>query len=245
MGGSYSVPEKDIEAIDGLMADIQVTAESLTRRYKNSFSDPEYCREMAMLYASELEDVDQFRIDGIAYRLGMSVQGREKEKVCKKIAQNYVARLHLISAIENTLPDCYRRLNALSRGPICKSDPEVFNRDKCRDWNFNVSPPPNIPENSKWYEMVTKAFTTFNNHLYKMKSILEELKAYETGITDQRLGEMGEQVQQSIEILYEGCVSNYRKAVKLDTLTRKEAKEKREETPENLEKHLHRAYGVE
>lgn len=245
MGAGYSQPASEIREIDNLMTDIQSTAQSLSKRYSASFADPNYCKELAVVYAQELTDMDSFTVDGLAYKLGMSVDGKEKHMVCRKIAENYISRIYLIKSIENTLPECYRRLNAMSRGPVCESDPEIFEQSKCKKWKRAYQPPPvEVEENSEWYTEATRAFSSFNNHLYKMKNILTELKDYGTAITDERLVEMGTSVKESNRILQEQCIGAYRKAMNVKTYSKDEAERLKAETPENLRKELHRAYGV-
>ena len=246
MGAGYSQPASDIKHIDNLMVDVQSTAKNLAKRYSKSFADPNYCKELAVVYAQELNDMDRFTVNGIAYKMGIAVYGKEKHQVCRKIAENYISRIYLIKSIQNTLPECYKRLNSMSRGPICESDPEIFEQSKCKKWKRAYQPPSiEVEQNSEWYTEATRAFTSFNDHLNQMNSILSELQSYDTTISDERLVEMGNMVKESNEVLKEQCIGGYRKAMNAKTYTMEEAKELKEKTPENMRKELHRAYGID
>ena len=124
----------------------------MSEKYTTQFLDPNFCNRLALIYNDKLLSYRKQELDGVSYTLGIVTDvPSTKQKVCEAIVKHYADRINLIAGIQYSISYVSDRIFALTTGPRCESNPEIFDQEKCVSsggkWiNYLISPDPQIQE---------------------------------------------------------------------------------------------------
>ena len=156
MGQSQSIDTSLVHQ-NALIQEIHKTAQTLSEKYSTQFLDPNFCNRIALIYNDKLLKYRRQDLDGVSYTLGIvSDVPATKHKVCESIVKHYTDRLNLIAGIQYSLSYVSDRIFALTTGPRCDGNPEIFDQEQCvlsgGQWiNYLVLPSQGIQENQVWF----------------------------------------------------------------------------------------------
>lgn len=239
MGQSQSV-ETSIVRQNALIQQIHNEAMNLSEKYNIQFLDPTFCNRIALIYNDKLQNYRKQELDGVNYTLGLvSDLPSTKNKVCESIIKHYTDRLNLLAGIQYSLSYVSDRIFALTIGPRCDGNPEVFDQKKCIEsggqWqNYLVMPDHSLSENQLWYKYLTELQSNYINSLTKLLAIIEQLKKFDENITDERLAVLNKESQTIIDNMHQNAYELYKLALVTPTFTPEELKLYKEQ--ENIKK---------
>jgi len=225
MGSSASSLNSDIEQQNVLIQKIHDIALSLSEKYSSKFLDPAFCTKIGLLYTDKLNNFRKHELDGVAYQLGVLADVPQlKEQICQSIVKHYTDRLNLVAAISHSLSFCSNRIFALTSGPRCEGNPEIFDQVACTKssgkWiNYVVPPDETIKDNMQWYQNLKMMQSQYITVLSRLLDILEQLKKYDEDINDERLKTMGQEVSNLIDSMHTQCGELYKLALVTPTFT--------------------------
>lgn len=234
MGNESSITSR-IDQQNVLINKIQDIALELSETYNSKFLDPAFCTKIALIYTNKLNNFRRNELEGVAYDLGLVVdQPQLKDNICQSIVKHYTDRLNLIAAIQHSLSFCSNRIFALTSGPRCEGNPEVFNQAACTKggskWiEYVVPPDSNIENNAQWYQHLTDMQDNYLAVLSRLLDILEQLKDYDSDIDDEKLKMMGQEVSDLIDSMQKRCGALYKLALVTPTFTHGELSMMKEE----------------
>jgi hypothetical protein len=214
MGQNLST-ESSLLHQNALIQEIHRVAQELSEKYTTQFLDPDFCNRLALIYNDKLLTYRKQELDGVGYTLGIvSDVPATKHKVCAAIIKHYTDRLNLIAGIQYSLSYVSDRIFALTTGPRCEGNPEVFDHEKCKSsggqWiNYLISPDSQIPENTKWFTYLRNMQNDYLTSLKKLLEILQQLKNYDTDINDERLKLLQMKPEQSLIL----CINMHIKCI--------------------------------
>lgn len=224
MGSGVSVASK-IKDTNQIIQKIHSVSMELHENYSTKFLDPGFCTRIALVYTDRLNNFKKHELNGVAYQLGLAADVPQlKENICESIVKHYTDRLNLIAAIQHSLSFCSNRIFALTSGPRCENNPEVFDQVACTKgggrWvNYVVPPNEKIDTNKQWYSHLTMMQDHYITVLSRLLSILEQLKKYDESINDERLKQMGQEVSLLIDSMHKQCGQLYKLALVTPTYT--------------------------
>lgn len=229
MGNSQSI-QNSIVRQNALIQEIHTEALSLSDQYNIQFLDPSFCNRIALIYNDKLQNYRKQELDGVNYTLGLVTDlPSTKSKVCETIVKHYTDRLNLLAGIQYSLNYVSDRIFALTTGPRCDGNPEVFDQNKCLkssgQWqNYVVMPDATINENQTWYKYVNELQLNYLNSLTKLLDIVQQLKNFDEDITDERLKTLNQETQQIIDSMHQNAYELYKLALVTPTFTPEEIK---------------------
>jgi hypothetical protein len=221
-----------------LIKEINRRARQLSEAYSYEFLDDNFCNRIALLYNDRLTKFRKQEIDNVQFTLGIvNDDPSMKNKVCKLIVDHYIKRIRLITKIESNLDYCLNRIYALTIGPICAGQPEVFTSEECRNlggrWTETVLlPDDQVVENKPWFQQVHNMQEAYIGYLKQLSSILRQLDDFDEYINDERLNRLDDEVDKLIETIQATTFERYRMALSIPTYTPEQIRERklREET---------------
>lgn len=208
-----------------LIRKIHDIALALHEEYSTNFLDSAFCDKVTLIYGNKLTAFRKQQLDDVALQLGIVANVPQlKLQVCQNIVRHYTDRINLVAAIEQSLSFCSNRIFALTSGPRCESNPEIFDETECTKtggrWNaFVVSPDESLSNNATWYERLTTMQSHYLEALSRMLAILEQLKSYDESITDDKLTALGQEVGTLIDAMQTQCGELYKLALVTPTFT--------------------------
>jgi hypothetical protein len=219
---SNSISERHTKEIEEDLKSISELSIGLAEQYHSDFLRPDFCNRVAMVSKQKLGYFSEQRLEGIAegvdstYTLGMVASDPGmKEKLCDTIVDHYMKRVNLISTILTSLDECSDRVKALVSGPICLSNPDIFDEEECKkmggaeSWleNYNISFGINDQSihNKPFFNKMEELNQHFMDNLKKVKTILDQLKQKEYMIKPEDLEKMQEDTQKLLFVMKEGC----------------------------------------
>lgn len=225
MGTSSSSLKSSINQQNTLIQKVHDTALELSEKYSTKFLDPGFCTKVGLMYVDKLNNFRKHELDGVAYQLGVLADVPQlKDQVCQSIVKHYTDRLNLIAAISHSLSFCSNRIFALTSGPRCEGNPEIFDQVACTKsggkWtNYVVPPDEKVEDNMQWYQNLKMMQEQYLVVLSRLLSILEQLKNYDEDINDERLKVMGQEVSNLIDSMHTQCGELYKLALVTPTFT--------------------------
>src|SRR5207249_2372926 len=124
--------ENNIVRQNALIQEIHNETEKLSEQYNIQFLDPTFCNRVALIYNDKLQNYRKQELDGVSYSLGLVTDlPATKHKVCEAIVKHYTDRLNLLAGIQYSLSYVSDRIFALTTGPRCDGNPEIFDYDEC------------------------------------------------------------------------------------------------------------------
>lgn len=225
MGASSSSFTSNVNQQNTLLQQINGIALELSEAYTTKFLDPGFCMKVGLIYQDKLNTFKKHELNGVAYQLGLIADVPQlKEKICESIVKHYTDRNNLISAIVHSLSFCSNRIFALTSGPRCEGNPEIFDQVACTKsggkWTSYVIPPDhNIEDNMQWYQNLKMMQEQYLLVLTRLLEILKQLKNYDEDINDERLKIIGHEVSKLIDAMHTQCGELYKLALVTPTFT--------------------------
>lgn len=233
MGNGNSVPS-NINRQTGLMQEIHGVATELIEQYNSKYLDPQFCTRVALIYNDRLMNYRKHELDGVTATLGLAVDNPKiKQNLCAAIVKHYTDRLNLISAIQHSLDYCSNRIFALTTGPRCDGNPEIFDQAECVNtggrWAAKIIPPErDVAENNEWYQYLEHMQEIYLRSLAQLLDILKQLKKFDQDINEERLRVMGEEVKGLIDNMNGTCYQMYKLMLTKPTFTDEELRLQKE-----------------
>lgn len=233
MGNGSSVPS-NINSQNTLIQEIHAVANELSVSYKKKYLDPAFCNRVALIYNDKLMNYRKADLNDVAMTLGViaDVPG-QKQQLCEVIVKHYTDRLNLISAIQHSLNFCSNRIFAMTTGPRCDGNPDIFDQPTCSKhgsrWiNYIVTPDENIPENQQWFNYLAHMQSTYLQALSRLLDILKQLRDFDQDVDDETLKAIGKETEDLIEMMQVNCSQMYKLMLTTPTYTLEELMLKRE-----------------
>ena len=219
----------NINAQNDLIQQIHGVARDLTETYTTKFLNPKFCTNVALIYNNKLMNFSKQELNGVSLTLGLVADVPHKADICNAIVKHYTDRLNLVAAIQESLNYCSNRVFALSGGPRCVSDPEIFDQEVCTRnggrWADVIAPPDEkVPENKVWYNYLFRLQEDYLKALARLLEILTRLRDYSEDINDEVLREMGVETQNLFRLMQESCGNIYKLALTTPTFTTDEVR---------------------
>ena len=229
MGQSQSI-ESSLVHQNALIQEVHKVSQELSEKYTTQFLDPNFCNRIALIYNDKLLRYRRQDLDGISYTLGIvSDIPATKSKVCEAIVKHYTDRLNLIAGIQYSLSYVSDRIFALTTGPRCEGNPEVFTQQQCTlsggEWvNYLIQPDQQIEENNNWFMYLKSMQDNYLANLSVLLSLLKQLQSYDTDINDERLKSLGDQARTTIDAMHQHAYQMYKLVLTTPTFTAEELK---------------------
>lgn len=239
MGQGQSI-DSEITRQNALIQEIHNEAKNLSQQYSSQFLDPNFCNRIALIYNDKLQNYRKQELDGVNYTLGLVTDlSATKNKVCESIVKHYTDRLNLIASIQYSLSYVSDRIFALTTGPRCNGNPEIFDQSKCLSsggqWqNYVITPDPKITENQAWFKYLTELQTNYLSSLKQLLAIIQQLKKFDQDITEERLKVLNQESQNIINNMHQNAYELYKLILVTPTFTPEELKLYKEQ--ENIKK---------
>ena len=227
MGQTPSI-ENSLIRQNAMIQEIHRNSQELSEKYNIQFLDPNFCNRIALIYNDKLLRYRRQDLDGVGYSLGIvSDIPATKQKVCESIIKHYTDRLNLIAGIQYSLSYVSDRIFALTTGPRCNGNPEIFDREQCilagGQWvNTLVLPDQKIAENQMWFNYLKSLQDNYLASLSKLLGILNQLKNYDNDINDERLKLLGDEVRKIINSMHQHAHQMYKLILTTPTYTNEE-----------------------
>ena len=227
MGNGKSIAA-NVNSQTELIQSIYAIASELSESYKDKYLNPKFCTTLALIYNDRLMNYRKQDLLGVTTTLGLAVdQPGIKQQICDSIIKHYTDRLNMISIIQQSTSFCSDRVYALTSGPVCTGNPEIFDQGACAAaggrWDpFIVPPEEEIAENEQWYNYVRHMQDIYIRTLARLRDILVQLKDFDQDITDERLKDLSLEVEQLIANMTDNCSQMYKLALTTPTYTREE-----------------------
>lgn len=230
MGQQQSSVENSLQQQNDLIQKIHQIAQELGNQYTIQFLNPDFCNQVALIFNDKLLQYRKQELNNVSYSLGVvSDVPSTKQKVCQAIIKHYTDRLNLIAGIQYSLSYVSDRIFALTTGPRCDGNPEIFDREQCvlsgGQWNnYIVMPDRNISENQTWFTHLQNMQNTYLSNLKQLLAIINELKDFDADINDERLQSLGEQTRSIIKAMHADAYQMYRLLLTTKTYTPEDLK---------------------
>lgn len=227
MGNGQSVPA-NVNVQTDLIQQIHAVATELADKYNTKFLDPKFCTTVALIYNSKLMNYRKQQLNNVSMTLGLVADMPEqKQHLCDSIVKHYTDRINLIAAIQQSLNFCSNRIFALTSGPRCEGNPEIFDQETCGKeggrWTGYVVPPDEaLMENKQWYNYLYEMQKRYLEVLARMLDILKTLRDFDEDVNDERLRALGQEVEQLIDTMQKTCYQLYKLALTTPTFTEAE-----------------------
>jgi hypothetical protein len=227
MGNGTSVAA-NVNTQTDLIKRIYAIAAELSESYNIKYLDPRFCNSLAIIYNDKLMNYRKQDLLGVSASLGLVVdKPNMKQQICDSIIKHYTDRLNLIAVIQKSTSYCSDRVYALSSGPVCTGNPEVFDQVECvksgSRWEpFVVAPDEKIEENRTWYNYLNHMQDMYVKSLARLYDILQQLKNFDQEITDEKLQTISGEVKNLIENMSANCAQMYKLALTTPTYTKEE-----------------------
>jgi hypothetical protein len=202
----------------------------LTEEYTSKYLNPNFCNRIALVYRNKLKRFNKIDLEGVSKKLRLSYIAdvpQLKDKLCDSIIKHYQDRLNLIAAIRFSLSFCSNRIFALTSGPRCIGQPEIFDMENCKkaggNWKTTiVAPNHELSENSPWFVHLNSMQTYYLDVLTRLLNILRQLEDYDETINDEKLRTMVPEVERLMDAMKSRCSSLYKLALTSRTVTKQE-----------------------
>jgi hypothetical protein len=231
MGNGKSVAA-NVNTQTDLIQRIYAVASELSESYNTKYLDPRFCTTVAMVYNDRLMNYRKQDLLGVSTTLGLLVDKPNlKQKICDSIIKHYTDRLNLIAIIQQSTSFCSDRVYALTSGPVCTGNPEIFDQQECvksgGKWDPYIVPPDEkIAENQQWYNYLNHMQDLYIKTLARLYDILVQLKDFDQDVTDERLKTLSAEVKQLIDTMTANCSQMYKLALTTPTYTKEELRMK-------------------
>lgn len=198
---TYANINKYIDDIIELNGVIDVLKEKCKK-----YADQSLCLNIALIHTEnfnkeiEIPVVKNQHQHQNQYRLGVVADESIKNMFCKKIIQQFVKRLDILTLIQETLNNSSIRIQSFAYGPRCRINPNILNRQQCESGWQEQTALPQTPEkkeeNGKYYNGIKLYMNKLKINLESFKLIVRPInddinsRTYATKISDEQLNLM-------------------------------------------------------
>lgn len=229
--GNWNSTETQDEERSKVMFEIEKTGNKLKNEYSEKYLDPDFCNRVTMIDSDELSRFQHQTVAGRSYSFGFIGDVPQiKEVICEGITEEYTLKKQLVTLILSCFKDCGSRIDSISRGPICRGNPEAFTEAECKPpnrWITAVAPPDkDVEKNETWYNTLDEYHDYFMKNLTVLNNILEDLENNDDRYGQDRVKEMIQTVEKIKASLNIECSRLQRHMLTIPTFTEQEVKEK-------------------
>ena len=205
-------------------------AHKLSEDYTGKYLNPNFCNKIALVYRDKLMRFNKLELEGVNKKLRLSYVAdvpQLKSQLCDSIIKHYQDRINLIAAIRHSLGYCSNRIFALTSGPRCIGQPEIFDQEQCKKtggmWKTTVVPPNHeIGKNQAWFTHLNSMQDHYLDVMSRLLNILRQLEDYDEEIDDERLKTMVPDVERLMDVMKSRCSGLYKLALTSKTFTKQE-----------------------
>lgn len=214
-----------VKNTDYIMVELQTMINQLIDNYKSFYLDKNFCDQLTIIENDKLLKFRKMDVNGTQYTLGMRLDDDViKQNKCDEIINHYQQQIDLLQKIQNNINFVCDRIHALTIGPRCNGQPEVFNLDDCLRRNGNwtetvILPDDRVRENINWYQQLHDMQNDGISYLKLLKSICTQLYKYDQYITDQKLHYLDIEADKIIKKYQEIIFERYRNLLATPTYT--------------------------
>ena len=237
MGNWNSVAAKDKKR-DETIFDIETKGNRLNRLYTDKYLDPDFCNQVTMINTDDLVRFQYQKVAGNRYSFGyIGDVPAVKESICEGIQEEYRLKKELVSTILSCFQECNARIDSITKGPMCRGNPEIFNEVDCAppsQWIETVVPPEQgIQQNKKWFTSLDNYHTFFMKNISILQNILTDLENHDDRFSIDRVQEMTRTVEKIKLSLNTECSRLQRHMLTIPTFTDQEIAEQEKIDSEN------------
>ena len=230
MGNSNSIEAKT-KSQDDKVFNIETTGNRLNRIYTEKYLDPDFCNQVTMINNDELIRFHHQKVNGKSYSFGyIGDVPQIKETICEGIQEEYRLKKELVTEILSCFKECNSRMDSVTRGPICRGNPEIFNEAECtppNQWlDTLVSPDSDLAENKKWYTTLDEMHNYFMKNLTVLENILIDLEKHDDSFSIDKINTMLKTVEKIKLGLNLECSRFQRHILTIPTYTQEEIQDK-------------------
>ncbi len=230
MGNSNSIEAKN-KAQDKKIFDIETTGNRLNRIYTEKYLDPDFCNQVTMINNDELIRFHHQKVNGRSYSFGyIGDVPQIKEAICDGIQEEYRLKKELVTEILNCFQECNSRIDSVTRGPVCRGNPEIFNEAQCNppnQWLDTLAyPDVDLEENKKWFTTLDEMHNYFMKNLTILENILIDLEKHDDSFSIDKIKQMTQIVEKTKLGLGLECSRFQRHILTIPTYTPDEIQEK-------------------
>jgi hypothetical protein len=229
--GNWNSIEKKLERQDEKVFNIQTIAHRLDNVYSEKYLDPDFCNQVTMISNEQLLRFQHQKVDGRSYSFGyIGDVPHVKQMICEGIQEEYRLKKALISEILECFKECNSRIDSITRGPICRGNPEIFNKNSCSPpsvWLETIAlPDRKIGENQKWFDSLDEIHYYFMKNLTILENMLYDLENHDDYYSIDRIKDMTETVSKIKINLHRECSRLQKLILTIPTYTKEEVLEK-------------------
>jgi hypothetical protein len=228
--GNWNSTETHDEERSKMIFDIEKTGNKLNNEYTEKYLEPDFCNRVTMIDSDELSRFQHHTVAGRSYSFGyIGDVPQVKDVICDGITEEYTLKKRLVTLILSCFKECGSRIDSISRGPICRGNPEAFTEAECRPPNkwLNVVAPPDqdVEKNDTWYNTLDEYHDYFMKNLTVLHNILEDLDNNDDRYGIDRVKEMVKTVEKIKASLNIECARLQRHMLTIPTFTEQEVQE--------------------
>ena len=228
--GNWNSTETQDEERSKMIFEIEQTGNKLNNEYSEKYLDPDFCNRVTMIDNDELSRFQHHTVAGRSYSFGyVGDVPQVKEVICEGITEEYTLKKRLVTQILSCFKECGSRIDSISRGPICRGNPEAFTEAECRPPNKWLSvvaaPDKDVEKNQVWYDTLDEYHDYFMKHLTILHNILEDLENNDDRYGIDRVKEMVTTVEKIKASLNIECARLQRHMLTVPTFTEQEVQE--------------------
>ncbi len=161
--------------------------ENTIREYQ-TWSKPEICNELTMIYHDKLVHLESTSLAGITASIGLKYDnGANKEEICSLIINHYQKRVELLMEIKSALEKLYSKIVKTKSGPVCRNINEYVddllvckqmnglwvNQDQYQVIINNIKKTPNY---KTWISHIEHLDKNWKKYLTKLSTIIKILR---------------------------------------------------------------------
>lgn len=226
MGNSNTILAKN-KSQDEKVFNIETTGNRLNRIYTEKYLDPDFCNQVTMINNDELIRFHHQKVNGKSYSFGyIGDVPQIKETICEGIQEEYRLKKELVNEILGCFKECNSRINSVTRGPICRGNPEILNEVECNglnQWLDTVAPPDSdIGENKRWYTSLDEMHGYFMKNITVLENILIDLENHDASFSIDKINTMLKVVEKIKQGLHLECSRFQRYILTIPTYTQEE-----------------------
>jgi hypothetical protein len=241
MGNFLSSSETQEEERSKIIFDIEQTGNKLKNEYTEKFLDPDFCNRVTMIDSDDLSRFQHHTVAGRSYSFGyIGDVPQVKEVICEGITEEYTLKRQLVTLILSCFKDCNSRIDSISKGPICRGNPEAFTQKDCKPpnkWLDVVAPPDEtVGKNDTWFNALNEYHDYFMKNISVLQNILDDLDNNDDNYSIDRVKEMIKTVEKVKASLNIECSKLQRHMLTIPTFTEQEVLEKEKIEQEALKK---------
>jgi hypothetical protein len=228
--GNWNSTETQEEERSKMIFEIEKTGNKLNNEYTEKYLDPDFCNRVTMIDNDELARFQHHTVAGRSYSFGyIGDVPQVKDVICEGITEEYTQKKRLVSLILSCFQDCSARIDSISKGPICRGNPEALSEADCKPpnkWISVVAPPDeDLEKNDKWYDTLNEYHDYFMKHLTILYNILEDLESNDDRYGTDRVKDMIKTVEKIKGSLNIECSRLQRHMLTIPTFTEQEVQE--------------------